>query len=478
MTSSTLSRRDMLRAMASATAYASLGGGLTVATMNDAQAQATDYKALVCVFLFGGNDGFNTIVPIDTRYAAYAQRRGYMALPQASLLQIDAAYGLHPAMAPLQRAYTEGWMAGLLNVGPLARPFRDKADFLAVRNSPDPKVVPQGLFSHSDQQNVWELGDTNVFQTTTGWGGRLVDAAALNVLYSFGGSARFTVSARSSTLAMPGPGATFGLEGIGDDSWARARRTALETLSNASSPNALHNAYATIQRQALTTSTVLNPIIRQRPTDTGADPDNPEISAAFGNLARNTVYAGSLSQQLYQVAKLIKNRSRLGGNRHVFFVSLGGFDTHEGQISSGDSTAGAHANLLGQVATALSSFHKSMADLGVMNNVTSFTMSDFGRTFKPNNSRGTDHGYGNINLILGGSVKGGQMYGTYPDTTLGGPDDAGKDTWEWQGRWIPKVGVDQYAHTLIKWFTPSVDTAAILPNLANFSTRDLGFMKP
>jgi uncharacterized protein (DUF1501 family) len=151
-----------------------------------------------------------------------------------------------------------------------------------------------------------------------------VDAAALNVLYSFGGSARFTVSARSSTLAMPGPGATFGLEGIGDDSWARARRTALETLSNASSPNALHNAYATIQRQALTTSTVLNPIIRQRPTDTGADPDNPEISAAFGNLARNTVYAGSLSQQLYQVAKLIKNRSRLGGNRHVFFVSLGG----------------------------------------------------------------------------------------------------------------------------------------------------------
>jgi uncharacterized protein (DUF1501 family) len=119
-----------------------------------------------------------------------------------------------------------------------------------------------------------------------------------------------------------------------------------------------------------------------------------------------------------------------------------------------------------------------MSDLGVMNNVTSFTMSDFGRTFKPNNSRGTDHGYGNINLILGGSVKGGQMYGTYPDTTLGGPDDAGKDSWEWQGRWIPKVGVDQYAHTLIKWFTPTVDTAAILPNLANFSTRDLGFMKP
>ncbi|MFN3295857.1 DUF1501 domain-containing protein [Caldimonas sp.] len=467
-----LKRRQWLRFTGGTLASALGLGGLTTLLHTPAQAQS-GYKALVCVFLYGGNDGMNTIVPTDTRYNQYASVRGRLALPRNALVDLgNSGYGLHPAMAALEPVWNQGHLAPVFNVGPLYAPLT-KAEYRSA--PPNSALIPEALFSHSDQQLLWEAASTNAL-TRTGWGGRAAETlATANPVISVGGNGRFGLSTLSAPLVLPGPGSTFGLEGLSNTSWAPvgARKAAIEALYAGNHPNALLDAYMRQQREALAVSDRLGALVKTAPADANA---SAAINQAFAPLISNGRISSSLGQQLYQVAKLIEGRATVQGERQIFFASLGGFDTHGNQIA-GDSTTGEHARLLGLVAQAMACFHQAMINLGVAQNVTLFTQSDFGRTFKPNNSAGTDHAWGNHQLVMGGAVVGRTTYGSYPELVLGGPDDVGVHSWEQHGRWIPKISVDQYAATLLRWFGASdsqLDT--ILPNLRNFSQRQIGFL--
>lgn len=472
-----LSRRQWLRRSGGL-----LAGALGAATVGQLAlgtqpAYAADYKALVCVFLYGGCDGLNAVVPTDARYAQYAGVRGALALPASSLVGLNgSAYGLHPSLAALQPFWNDSTLAPVFNLGPLFKPLT-KDEY---RAQPDgSELVPDALFSHSDQQVEWETATSDAM-TRTGWGGRA--SAVLNTanpVISLGGSGRFGVEALRSPLVLPGPGAYFGAYGIGpgDIGWEpnRLKREAIDALYAQSQPLVLGTAYQNQQTNAFQMSARLADIVGSVPGDANS---SPQIDAAFAPLIVNGQVTTHLGQQLYQVAKLVRANAQVQGNRQVFFAQQGGYDTHSGQVADNDSTQGLHANLLRELGDALAAFQRAMNNLGMAQMVTAFTQSDFGRTFAPNSSGGTDHAWGNNHLVLGGAVKGGQTYGSYPTLVLGGQDDVGVDDWELQGRWIPTSSVDQYAGTMLGWFGASsaqIDT--ILPNLANFgSQRSLGFL--
>jgi uncharacterized protein (DUF1501 family) len=464
-------RRFLRRSLQAVPTLMTLGSGAALWTAaGPAQAQSTSYRALVCVFLYGGNDGLNMIPPLESAaYARYAAARGAVAIAQNQIIPLDATHGLHPNLSALQPAWAERKMALLFNVGPLARPLT-LTDYLAWRELNDPARVPDALFSHSDQQQHWESASTSK-AVRTGWGARLIEAASgASPVISLAGSPRFGIGNVAQSLTLPGPGSPFGLNGYWSGAQPDARRLALDALIASGSQNVLQTAYSAVQRNAMQAAGNLSAILAQAPANGSADASNPELSAAFGHLSG--AMNNPLARQLYQVAKLIKNRASVGGNRHLFFVSLGGFDHHENQLSR-------HAALMTTLGGALAAFYAATRAIGLQDSVTTFTESDFGRTLKANGSAGTDHAWGNQQLVIGGSVNGGASYGTYPSLQLGGPDDAGRNGWEHQGRWIPGVSVDQYAATLGKWFAPELGASgldAVLPNLANFATRDLGFL--
>jgi uncharacterized protein (DUF1501 family) len=469
-----LQRRNLLLS----TLSASLGAASLPALMSaSAQAQTGGYKALVCIFLYGGNDGLNSITPRDsTRYAQYSSVRGNLALPQGSLVALNADYGLHPALSALSTAWNDGAMAPLFNVGPLYEPLT-KDQYRNARAQG--KTIPDNLFSHSDQQNLWENGRHEVTERT-GWGGR---AAVLSntVVMSMGGNARFGLSDQGAPLVFPGPGSTFGVDSWGWDP-DNKRRNALTALYADASTNALHGAYAKQIRDAVDLSAALGATLKINPKDNPSEPINAAFKGA-GLIDGNNKLTSGLAGQLYQIAKLIEYRAGLpagiGQGKHIYFAQLGGFDTHGDQVMSSDVLGGTHARLLKQLGDASAGFYAAIKALGLSSNVTTFTQSDFGRTFKPNSSYGTDHAWGNNHLIMGGAVKGSTTYGTYPTLTLGGPDDVGLQDWEKQGRWIPKTSVDQYAATLLRWWgLNDAQLGSVLPNLKNFSQSDIGFMKP
>ncbi|MFT3954614.1 MAG: DUF1501 domain-containing protein [Piscinibacter sp.] len=474
----TISRRHWLKAagLMGATAGAGVLGNLLLPA---APARAADYKALVCIFLYGGNDGMNMIVPTDaTRYGQYSAVRKTLAIPQGSLLGLGSSgFGLHPALAGLTTAWGEGRLAPVFNVGPLHEPIT-KAQFRAAPDSSD--LVPDSLFSHSDQQLLWESSSSDAL-TRTGWGGRAAEVlATVNPVISVGGNGRFGLSSLSAPLVLPEPGATFGAYELGTDSWRLsyaplvARADALRGIYQEAQSNQLADVYAGMQRDAFAVSDRLATLIKVKPGQTGSV---AAIDNAFAPLISGGDVADGLPRQLYQIAKLIAGNATVQGNRQIFFAQLGGFDTHGNQIGA-SVLNGTHATLLKEVGDALGCFYEAMKGLALSDAVTAFTQSDFGRTFTPNNSSGTDHAWGNHHLVVGGAVKGGLTYGTYPTLALGGPDDVGVDSWELQGRWIPTSSVDQYAATLLSWFgaTPT-QLDAVLPNLANFgSARTLGFL--
>jgi uncharacterized protein (DUF1501 family) len=463
------------------------GGALGAATLGtlgslltpSTRAQSTDYKALVCIFLYGGNDGLNTIVPTDaTRYGQYASVRKTLALPQSSLLGLGSTgYGLHPALSALTAAWSEGRLAPVFNVGPLFRPI-DKAQFRAAPASSD--LVPDSLFSHSDQQTLWESGSTDAL-TRTGWGGRAAEVmGTTNPVISVGGNGRFGLSSLVAPLVLPEPGANFGAAELGTESWRTsyaplvARADALRFMNAQAQDSDLGDTYAKMQRDAFAMSDRLGTLVKLKPGDAGSV---AAIDSAFAPLIVNGALSTPLARQLYQVAKLIAANATVQGNRQIFFAQLGGFDTHGNQIGA-SVTVGQHATLLKQVGDALASFYAAMKAINMSQAVTAFTQSDFGRTFTPNNSSGTDHAWGNHHLVLGGAVNGGTTYGSYPELVLGGPNDVGVDSWELQGRWIPTTSVDQYAATLLAWFGANDSQLdAVLPNLRNFgSARRLAFV--
>lgn len=459
---------------------ASLGAGAIGNLLAPARpARAADYKALVCVFLYGGNDGLNTIVPTDaTRWGEYAAVRQSLALPQGSLVGLGTSgYGLHPALAALAPAWADGRLAPVFNVGPLFRPLTKDQFRAAPESSAD---IPDSLFSHSDQQILWETGSSDAL-TRTGWGGRAAETlATVNPVISVGGNGRFGLSSLDAPLVLPGSGATFGAYELGTDAWRLnyapivARAAALRAIYQQPQDNDLAEAYAAMQRDAFEVSERLGALVKVLPGQAGSV---AAIDNAFAALIADGNVVPGLPRQMYQLAKLIHGNATVLGNRQIFFAQQGGFDTHGNQIGA-NVLEGTHAALLKSVGDSLAAFHNAMQALGLSDAVTVFTQSDFGRTFAPNNSNGTDHAWGNHHLVLGGAVRGGQTYGSYPTLALGGPDDVGVESWERQGRWIPTTSVDQYAATLLAWFG-ATDTQldTILPNLRNFgSARRLGFV--
>lgn len=419
-------------------------------------ATASDYKALVCIFLYGGNDSNNTIIPLDSAgYANYAQTRSDLALPQSQLLPLPVAgaapqYGFHPAMPGLQSLWSAGSLAVVANVGTLVQPLT-KEQYLSTAT---PK--PESLFSHIDQQHQWQASISSTSSSNSGWGGRLSDQlASLNAsssvpsMISTGGNNLFVTGTASQALVIPISG-SFGLSGFATDNADAARRSALEALLQVDQDVDLVRAAQTVITGALSSSAILNPIL----TTTDAT-----LLGHFGGLTSN------FSRQLLAIAKVIEARAALGASRQVFLATLGSFDTHTDQLNR-------QQDLLSQLDAGLAAFHGAMADIGAGTQVTAFTLSDFSRNFLPNTGGGTDHAWGGHPLVLGDAVKGGQIYGTMPTLQLSGPDDASN-----LGRWIPTTSVDQFAATLATWFgADSKALATVLPNLSAFAPTTLGFI--
>ncbi len=459
-----------------------LGGLLGAAALGNlampgGAARAADYRALVCVFLYGGNDGNNTVVPVDaTRYALYQRARGALAIPQAQLLPLGSSgYGLHPALAALVPHWTSGDLATVFNVGPLAAPLT-KAQYRAEPdNSPR---VPESLFSHSHQQTLWQAGSASTL-VRSGWGGRAAEAlATTNPVISVGGNGLFGVSQTQAPLVVPGPGGEFGVYEFGTEPWrsyepAATRAAALRALYAQTDGHALTDAFVRQQQAAFEITGRLGATV-----SAGVAGAPAAITSAFAPLIQGGKLSTQMASQLFQVAQLIAQRSIVRGDRQLFFAQLGGFDTHGGQVAGGDPATGNHADLLQQLGDALAAFQQAMTNLGMAEQVTAFTQSDFGRTLAANDSLGSDHAWGNHHLVLGGAVRGGTAYGRFPQLELGGPDDVGQESWERQGRWIPTAAVDQYAATLLRWLgadESQLDT--ILPNLRAFGAeRSLGFL--
>jgi uncharacterized protein (DUF1501 family) len=443
-------RRNFLKGLGAITAANTMPG---LSLMN-AYAQAADYKALVCVFLYGGNDGNNMVVPVQAaEYGTYATARGSIALPQASLVQLPQAsgarFGLHANLAPLQQVWANGDLALLFNTGPLVQPVT-RAQYRANRST-----RPANLFSHDDQQEQNQTAIPNN-QTTTGWGGRLGDrltvmnaGSTVPMNISVGGNDIFLRGQATAAYSVPS-GGNFGLTITGGNAAQQtARRSAMQALFALDRQNMQVRSAGDVISSAVNASTALNTVI-----------NNNASAAAPAFQGLNT----GLSRQLFAVAKMVEGRAQLGLRRQVFFAQAGGFDNHQNQIAD-------QGGRFNEVGPALRAFYNAIVALGVQDQVTLFTLSDFSRTLRVNDG-GSDHAWGNHHIVLGGAVRGGQTYGTFPTLALGGPDDTDSD-----GRWIPTTAVDQYAATLAKWFgVPDADIPAVVPNIARFPSRDLGFM--
>ena len=437
-------RRDFLKKIACLGA-AGVGSHVTRLGLVDANAQSTStYKALVCVFLFGGNDSNNMIVPLDSpRYGAYQTMRTALALPQAGLLPAGAStYGFHPSMTNIQRLYTQSRAAMVLNVGTLVRPTT-KATLRTTQ-------LPRNLGSHDDQTQQWQTSDP--MGGVSGWGGRLNErilaqnTGTIPPGISLQGGNNIFLTAPTTQPANFANSTSLGLYGFGNGSANNARRDTLQRIITFDSGLQLVGAANSVLTTSIRTAQEFNAALASAPAPTVAFPNT------------------GLANQLSQALRLISVRGNLGMNRQIFFVGVGGYDTHGTQL-------GTHANLLTTVDQAINAFFANVEGLGLMNNVTLFTESEFNRTGNVNTQNGSDHAWGGHHLVFGGAVKPG-AYGTFPTLLLSGPDDSGD-----RGNWIPTTALDQYAATLGSWYgVPDSDLRQIFPNLANFPALKLGFL--
>jgi len=435
---------------------ASLAGRLSQVSGLAQNACPSDYKALVCVFLFGGNDGNNMVVPISTlksnaanSYASYAAVRAGLALPQANLNSINTSkgdeYGLHPSLVELATLYnTKKNVAVLTNVGSLVTPLTQ------VEYQQQSKAIPRNLFSHLDQQTELQTSMAQGF-ATTGWGGRLADAlqgcnqSGFPTIVSVGGNALFTTGNQTNPATVTA-GQVLGLQGFSTNAASQARLAALQNLLNFDNGLTLVQASNSIASNGVNQATKL----------TQALASGTALTTVFPNT--------SLGNQMAQIAKIINVRGALGVNRQIFFAYLGGFDTHDLELN--DQGTG-----LASVSQALNAFYNATVEMSVNQNVVTFTESDFGRTLQPSggSTLGTDHAWGSHHIVMGDAVKGGDLYGTFPTLSLQGPDDANN-----RGVWIPTTSIDQYGATLATWFgVDSTKLATVFPNLGNFSGSPL-----
>ena len=415
-----------------------------------------DYRALVCVFLAGGNDSFNMLVPNDaTGYAEYAAARSSVAvqssrlLPLAGTLPDGRTLGLHDSMPDLKGLYDNGKAAFISNVGTLVEPTS-----LTDYNNGGVKL-PSGLFSHSDQQMHWQSSLPDNLSPSSGWAGRMAD-----ILQSLNGSSQVSmnVSLAGVNLFQSGASTTpFSVSTNGAveiRSWNSAsylpRRQAIESMLAAQYQNAFERTFAGMKQDAIDANADFRTALQ------AGDPLTTSFSAA-----------NSLSAQLKMVAQTIAARNPLEKKRQTFFVLMGGWDLH-GNIEAN------HPALMASVNQAVAEFQASMGQLGVEDSVTLFSASDFARTLSSNGS-GTDHAWGGNQFVVGGAVNGGKTYGTYPELSLGSSLDTGR------GRLIPTTSVDQYFAELALWMgvSPS-NLGMVLPNLSRFhnisSGAPLGFL--
>lgn len=433
------SRRSFLRTCAGV-----FGGAASLAAQS-----AADYKALVCVFLFGGNDGGNTIVPLDPQaHALYAKGRQSIALGARELLPVQGqgrAYGLHPGLTGLHRLYQEKRMAVIANVGMLVKPVT-REEAMAPR-----APVPRNLYSHSDQVQQWQSSNP-LGGSATGWLGRATDlltpelgsasAGPAFPAISFNGNSLLLTGLRTRPANFGGNGA-YGLESVGGGGREDAARVnAVEKMMSMETGMTLMSAFGDVLATGMRNA--------------------QELRRSFeGAPALRTVFPQTgLAEQFKQAAQMIALRQRLGARRQVFIVGHGGYDNHSKLIEN-------QANLFATLGPAMNAFYRATEELGVADRVTLFTETEFGRTFGPSSTEGSDHAWGNHQLVIGGAVKGGELYGRFPDLTIQGPDDAGD-----RGYWIPTTSLDQYAASLTAWFgVPGGEMESILPNLANFAGR-------
>jgi len=444
-----VNRRSFIR-YASLAAAGSAAGLRPFGALNTLAQSATDYKALVCVFLFGGNDANNTLIPFDTNgYANYSSIRGPLTLPQSSLIQLAQApnFALNPNVPDIAKLFDSKAAALVTNVGTLIAPTTKTAYQHGA-------TVPTNLFSHPDQQLEWQNASQSG-STQTGWAGRIADT--LTSSYNPGGTVPMITSVAGDTLFCNGaastpvsvsPGNLGGVSCSEGTTECAAQQATAQALLQFDSGLSLVQADNTITSNAYNYAKVL----------TAATSSLPALQTVFP--ANN-----GLAAQLKQIAQVIQARAALGVSRQIFFAGIGNFDTHSDQVAQ-------QGTLLAAISPALAAFYQATQELGVSSNVTTFTMSDFSRTFQPNSNTGSDHAWGSHHIVIGGAVKGGQMYGTFPTLALNGPDDSGTN-----GRWVPTTGSVQYAATLASWFgvSPS-QMATIFPNIGSFPTMNLGFV--
>ncbi len=435
-----------------------------MAQQNAEAAPPGDYKALVCIFLNGGNDGNNTVVPNHTAgYAQYNAARGAqgLALSQASLLPITPPsigldFGLHPNLTELKTLWDQQKLAILPNVGTLVQPLTR-----AQYQSGAPR--PMQLFSHSDQSNQYRSA-ISATTSTTGWGGRIADrtgalnpGAAISAITSVNGSSLFTAGNSTTPLVVsPSPtplNQVFALNGF-TDADAASRRLSMNAIRGMDADRTLIRAASDLTQQAISVSDQL-----------GSD---PVLTATFPNT--------TLGNQLKQIAKLMKFHTQLNMSRQIFYVqSAAMFDTHTSQLSR-------QAPLMTELSQAMKAFYDETVAQGIADKVTTCTLSDFSRTLNPTGTgsgAGSDHAWGNHVFVMGGAVRGGDFYGmpgpngtVFPTLVNGGPDDA--DT---RGRFIPTTSVEMYAATLASWYGVAAgDIPLVFPYINNFPTSNLGFM--
>ena len=438
-------RRDFLRA--------TLKSVTALGAMKVLSAGTGGYQALVCVFLTGGNDGHNTVIPITTaqqNYSLYAANRGPLALPASSLLDIPVGsdtYGLHPSLVEIANLYSQKKAAILANVGMLVEPT-NRTSYLAANGG---AAVPAALFSHSDQASQWQTSVPNGLGAT-GWGGRLADSvqsfnvgAQFPTVTSVQGCGLFCTGNNTLPATVP-PTGPVQLNAAVTDSNVQNAVNALLTFSNG------------VQLVQAANSIVTS----------GANYANT-LAAQIGSVNITTAFPANnpLAAQLLMVAKLIGLRNTLGMTRQIFFCNLDGFDTHGSQLET-------QVTLLQQLSQGVSAFYSATQELGVDSQVTTFTASEFGRTLSPNGNDGSDHAWGNHHFIVGTGVQGGSMYGAFPSLAFGSPNDTNM-----RGTIIPTTSVDQYGATLASWFgVPGSSLVSIFPNSVNFpaSSLNVGFM--
>ena len=444
-------RRTFIRqaACAALTTSGILNTILDLRRLSAAPIDTGDYKALICLFLYGGNDANNLIVPHDTSgYAAYAAARGILAIPQAGLLPLTLLNGdgrdfaFHPNLAELQSLFNQGKLGLVSNVGTLVAPVT-RAQYLAGG-----AAVPPQLFSHTDQSVQWQTSVPDQI-SRTGWGGRMADVmqslnagSKISLSISIAGTNTFEVGNTVLPYSVS-PTGSLGLAGFDNSANASVRLQAFKDLLALPHNNLFEQAYADTVTRSIAANDQLT-------------------SALAGIPALQTVFpATNLATQMNMIAKLIAARTNLGMRRQIFFCSVGGYDTH------GDQLAG-QANLFVELSQALNAFYSATVELGVAQQVTTFTASDFGRTY-PTNGSGSDHGWGSHQFVLGGAVQGGRLFGTFPTLAVNGPDDTG------QGRWIPTTSVDEFSATLATWFGVSASNLPlVLPNIGRFAHPNLG----